>query len=164
MITIRKAGLIMAVSVLNIPTAAAAQSGPDAKHNQAVSMHASGPRLTTVARLHLESARERSASDPQAQHCLSTAGHLYYYAGDKSRARRLLGEAADVALRRGDVEYAGHALLSAAVIAQEAKDGGAVRRLIERAELLTEGPALSVSQRARIRARVARGEVVAGTR
>lgn len=154
------------VTGVSLPaTVMAAQSDPAAKHERALSMQASGSQLMAVARLHVESARGRAPADPQAQRCLSTAAHLHYYAGSRTQARRLLIEASEVALRRGDVEYAAHSLLTAAVIAQETKNASALEELVQRAELLAQGPALSIAQRAAILARIQRrGEIVAVTR
>jgi hypothetical protein len=145
---------------LGLPVPALAQVYGHDRHETAVSIQANASVLSALARMHVESARQRGSSDAQTQLCLSKAAHLQYYAGNPAQARRLLIEAAEVALERGDVEFAAHSLLSAAVVAQEIRDPGVVRDLVRRAELLALAPMLTDEQRARIESRISRGSSV----
>jgi hypothetical protein len=173
MITIRILLMVPLATALCMPAAAGAQdqiatrihSDAEAKHERALSMQANGSRLSSIARLHLESAYGRESSDPQAQQCLSTAAHLFYYAGDRRRAGKLLEEAGEFALRRGDIPYAANSFLLAAAVAQERRDDAALRKLVARTEVLASGPALNAVQRLAILSRIRRrGGVVAVSR
>lgn len=113
-----------------------------------------------AARLHIESARARSADDPQAVASLRAAGN-YIGSLRPSQASDLLSEAASRALAIGDLITAAHSYLdAAAVIAQSGKksytlsEAAQLERWITQAALLAESPLLDELDRGRILNRI----------
>ena len=113
-------------------------------------------RLRDAARLHRRSAELRAPEDPLGFRCLSEAGALAYFAGDRTGARADMAQAADHALARGDLRAAALAYLDAAWIAQEQKNPRQVWELGHRAEMLADSPLLGASDRAAILQRIRR--------
>ena len=121
-------------------------------------MYAGGYTRATrleAARLHVESAEARPASDAQAVASLRTAAR---HIGDldPDRAVRLLVRAAERAVAMGDVESAAHAYIDAAIALKESRseyteeDGARINAWHEKADLLSRSPLLTVSQRERL--------------
>lgn len=153
------------MSALCLPASVRAQSDPIAMHERALSVQASGPNLTAIADLHIQSARGRPRTDPQVQRCLYTAGHLYYYAGDLGKAFDLMVEASDAALDRGDAVWAANAFLIAAQIAVDDDRMADARSIVQRAEVLARGPAFNAVQRAAVLDRIVRtGRIIVAGR
>lgn len=130
-------------------TEARSLSPADQLHERAVEQ---GERGTidgwrSAARLHLESAAKRSASDGLAERCLHEAADLLYATGDLPGAQRAALASAEHAAARGDVIAAANSYLDAAVVAQDQRQPGAVREYVAKARLLVESPLLSEGQR-----------------
>ncbi len=128
----------------------------DSLHEAAVSLAQTTHRWRDAARLHRRSAELRAAEDVHGFRCLTEAAALAYAAGDRSRARADMADAARHALDRGDLRAAALAYLDAAWIAQEQKDPREVWELGRRAEILAASPLLGWSDRAAILGRIRR--------
>ena len=156
------AGVLLAI--FGMPEAAPAQYRlptlvsavqADSLHDAAAALVAAH-RLRDAARLHRRSAELRAPDDPLGFRCLSEAGALAYFAGDRTGARGDMAEAAAQALARGDLRAAALAYLDAAWIAQEQKNPRQVWELGHRAEMLADSPLLNASDRAAILQRIRR--------
>lgn len=108
-----------------------------------------------AAGLHVESARLRSAADPQTvASLLAAARHVGDL--DVGRTVRLLEEAAELAAATGDVERAAHVYLDAALFLNESRnvftqaESRQLSSLHHRANLLSRSPLLGDHQRQRI--------------
>lgn len=155
----------IALLALSVPSASAQGTDPsDAerllRQADAVEeeMYANGYTRATrmeAARLHLQSAEARAASDPQAITSLRTAAR---HIGDldPDRAASLLVRAAERAVAMGDVETAAHAYIDAAIMLKESRaeyteeDGTRITAWHAKANLLSRSPLLTVTQRARL--------------
>ncbi len=126
----------------------------DALHAEAVKFEGTLSAMRKVARLHEGSAALRTADDPQNFACLHTAALLRYYSGDRRAGGERMEEAADNASARGDVISAANAYIDAAIIAREFRDGERMLALSGKADLLTNSPLISESQRLALRERL----------
>lgn len=138
---------------------AATRSGPDPDRaeqlrDQAESLFSEPKQWKKAVRLLEQSAELRDASDPEAYDCLMYAGRIRAALGDLRGARQNLETAAAHALARGEVVDAANALIDAAHAAVGLKDAAGAQALVDRAELLTQSPLLSVEQRTLLEARL----------
>jgi hypothetical protein len=156
------AGALLAIAGLPDTAPAQYRLPPLVSSIQADSLHEAAAALVAshrwrdAARLHRRSAELRAADDPLGFRCLSEAAALAYATNDRSAARDDMAQAAEQALRRGDLRSAALAYLDAAWIAQEQKNRRQVWELGHRAELLADSPLLGGSDRAAILQRIRR--------
>lgn len=133
-------------------------SAADRLHDRAV---AAGERGTIdgwrdAARLHLESAAMRGASDPLGARCMHDAGSLYFALDDLAAAQKALAASAEHAAVRGDVVASANSYLDAALVAQQQRQNAIARTYVDKAMLLASSPLLSEKQRTSLLARVER--------
>ena len=114
---------------------------------EAEALYESPRKLKRAASLHEQEARLRSENDPRMVEALRQAGRLYTYAGNPARGRVLMQEAAEHALRRGDVLLAAHSYLDAAFLALRERDVERAMTLARNADLLALSPLLEASDR-----------------
>jgi hypothetical protein len=126
----------------------------DDLHARAASLFTRPDRYRVAADLLVRAAQVRAEDDAASVNELIVAGKLYAYANSIGTARRTLEEAAERALRFGDVVRAAHASLDAAFLAIQQADRNGVRELSARAERLAAAPHLSDTQRADILSRI----------
>ena len=107
-----------------------------------------------AARLYQKAAELRPADDHQKVLNLQQASLLLHYVGDDRMALTVMEEAAEVALRRGDVVAAAEARLDAAWLAGELKQRETAREHLEEARILSSSPLLGQSERSRILHRI----------
>jgi len=103
--------------------------------------------------LRRESAR-RTSYDPEAYTALALGARLYAYAGDLLDAERMMVEAGEAALARGEIAKAAHAFVDAAVAARISGRQERASSLAARARLLTHSPFLPSSERSAILHRI----------
>lgn len=123
--------------------------------DQAESLFSQPKQWKKAVRMLEQSAELRDASDPEAYECLVYAGRIRAAIGDLKGARVSLEKAAEHALARGELVDAANALIDAAHAAVALKDAKGAQALVDRAELLTQSPLLSVQQRSTLQARIA---------
>jgi hypothetical protein len=119
-------------------------------------------RTGKAAKLLRKAAALRPVGDPVAVTDLNLAGQLSYYAGDRRSAKATFLNAADAAIRIGDVLKAGHALIDVAHIAIELRDPSTAVTSIERAHLLASSPHLNPDERIQLVQRLSPMTVMAG--
>ncbi|HSJ31252.1 MAG TPA: hypothetical protein VK933_07445 [Longimicrobiales bacterium] len=154
-LTVALATILSAAPVLADQTAEVPDPERAAQlHAQAEALFSQPKQWKKAVRLLEQSAELRGAEDPEAYDCLVYAGRIRAAIGDFRAARSNMLKAADHAMARGAVIDAANALIDAAHAAVELKDARDARDLVERAELLTASPLLSMEQRARLRARL----------
>jgi hypothetical protein len=129
-------------------------------HQKALQLEEQGvtTRWPRAARLHIRSARLRTAEDPGAEHCLVHAANLLQHTRP-DEVFGLLIEAADRALARGDVLRAARWYLDAAGYVQErprrdATDVEQAVQAVDKAKLLAGSPLLSEAERNALLARL----------
>ncbi|NJD10837.1 MAG: hypothetical protein FIB01_10555 [Gemmatimonadetes bacterium] len=120
-------------------------------HAQALALQENQSMLVPAARLYLREAALRGDDDPQGVKCLTTAAHLFYYAGRRAEGRRVMEQAANAALAVGDINAAARTYLLAAWMAQADGRTGDTRRLAHEAEMLAASPLLAAVDRTAIR-------------
>ena len=155
--------LLSAVALsLALPMAARADgsSGPDKERAKLLRAKAEAlfdqpNEWRKAARLLEESAKLRTADDPEAYDCLLYAGRIRASMGDFDAAKGLLERAAEHALARGAVMDAAQAYVDAAFSAKAGLNSTAAAALIEKARLLTNSPLLSQDQRQNLLERIA---------
>lgn len=162
------AGALLAVAAS--PLAALAQQelqpvrvSPTEALVRAEALHAKGAkesesldRMKHASRLHQKSAELRAADDPRRAECMREAALLRYYAGDRRGATGLMERAAESAAVRGDVVVAAQSFSDAAIMAHETRQPARAWTLGVRADVLTNSPLLSESQRLALRERIVR--------
>jgi hypothetical protein len=126
------------------PVAAAAA---DRLKAEAEALYVTPRAYKRAASLHEEEARLRPVSDPRMVEALRQSGRLYTYAGNPAKGRALMQEAAETALRRGDVLLAAHSYLDAAFLALRARDVERALTLAKSADMLSWSPLLEASDR-----------------
>ncbi|MGH7506245.1 MAG: hypothetical protein ACRELX_11365 [Longimicrobiales bacterium] len=122
---------------------------------RAAELYSSPKQYRRAAAFLMEAAELRAAADPMRVKNKSLAARLYYYDGDKDRARSLLEQAADDAIAAGDVVTAADLYLDASYVAHEEKDGPEVLRLAAKAKLLMSSPLVDARSRDRVLSRIA---------
>lgn len=137
----------------NGSTPAEAARRAAALHQQALDAGAAG-KWHRSARLHERAAALHAADDPGGTQCLEYAANLYYFAGERATARRMLEAAADRSLARGDVATAADMSLKAGLVARDLGDGPGAGALTRRARLLASSPHLGAGERADILGRI----------
>lgn len=123
-------------------------------HAQALVLQQDQSRLVPAARLYVREAKLRGPEDPESVKCLTTAAHLLYYAGRHPGARRVMEQAAEAALERGDVLGSADIYLLAAWMAQTDGKKSETARLAHRAQLLAGSPLLASQESAALLTRV----------
>ena len=126
----------------------------DELHERAAALFTQPDRYREAGNLLVRAAHARAEDDVASVNELIVAGKLFAYANSIGIARRTLEEAAERALRFGDVVRAAHASLDAAFLAIQQADRNGVRELSARAERLAAAPHLSDTQRADILSRI----------
>lgn len=107
------------------------------------------------ARLFRQAADLRDDSDPMKVQSLRDASHMNFYAGRTSQALSDAAEAAQLALRQGDVVAAAHVHTDAAWLALEMGDRVTAEQHLADARLLAASPLLAQAQRADLMIRLA---------
>lgn len=157
--------MIIGAAALWLPTAAQAQSwASDAPavavaraiklHQKAVALYSQPEFAAEAARLHVQEAKLRSNGDPEAVENLMMAARLYGYAKLPRDARSTMEQAAERALKLGDVSTAAQAFLQAAFFAVDEKNADQTIRLAKKTMWVTKSPLLSAEQREAVRSRI----------
>jgi len=108
-----------------------------------------------AARLYRQAADLRDDSDPMKVQSLRNASRMNFYAGRTNRALSDAAEAAQLALRQGDVVAAAHVHMDAAWLALEMGDSVTAEQHLGDARLLAASPLLAQAQRADLMVRLA---------
>lgn len=135
-------------------SATAGSAAPDALVARATAWIDDADRRDDAARLLVEAAELRPASDPRVAEELTAAARLFFYAGDHARAQRTMERAGETALANGDVVAAAHALLDAAWIAREHGTTMKVRENALRARRLMGSPLVDQGTRESVLRRI----------
>lgn len=133
----------------------------DALQDSAARLHDQPARYSEAAWLYRESAALRPWADAQAVEALASAARLYGYANRFTDARKIMEQAAQRALARGDVVRASQANLDAAFFADRQGKKGLVARLGRSALALAESPLINEEQRSVILKRIKSSPAVA---
>ena len=163
-------GLIaIAVSLGPIPLSAGVLPGPvgdqeqEAKPNKAERLEAIAAELLSecdmetwvrAAELFETSARLRPEASKERIKNFKTAANLFASTGAKERARDLFQEAADEAWEMGDLAFAAHSYLDAAVLSAELKMGRHTINAARMANQIAGSPELPTADRAAIEQRI----------
>lgn len=155
-ITVALATILSAAPVLADQSAAHVPDPDRAAqlHKEAEALFSQPKQWKKAVRLLEQSAELRGADDAEAYACLVYAGRIRAAIGDYGAARSNMLKAADHAMARGAVIDAANALIDAAHASVALKDASGAQDLVERAQLLTASPLLSMEQRARLKARL----------
>jgi tetratricopeptide (TPR) repeat protein len=114
---------------------------------QAAALYQAPSKYKDAARLHERAAELRPAGDVKRVDNLVQAARLWYYAGAQSRAREVMVRAGDGALAAGDVVTAATTYLDAAFLYRDAGQPAEANRLIQKAQLLSNSPQITSSDR-----------------
>lgn len=107
-----------------------------------------------AAKLHMQAAALRPASDAKRVDNLRMAAMLYHYAGRLTNARQAMTQAGDAALAAGDVKTAADSYLDAAFLSSDEGVAEEANRLVRKAQLLTHSPLLTSQARNSILRRI----------
>ena len=110
--------------------------------------------LEIVARLHDRLITIRDVWDPDRAHCFVEQAALAAALGDQGRARKLLAQAVGQGIMTGNLGEAADASVTAAVLAAQAGDRGAVQRFRTTAENLALRHGLTREQSRHVLARL----------
>ncbi len=156
MATVRS-GLLAAVLVgLVLPAMAQAQGNAptaDQLEQRAQALHSAPPMYAVAAGLYKRAASLRAGDVDKAVDDLEMAGRLYSYAGEASRGRAAMEEAAELALEYGDVVTAANDYADAAFIAASQHSVRAAD-LAKRVLWLADTAPIAPEQRDEIRGRL----------
>jgi hypothetical protein len=153
-----EAATISMADETRIETAAPSTSNPERAAEleaQAWEMRDQINQRKQAARLYRQAAELRHDSDPMKVQSLRNASRMNFYAGRTNRALGDAAEAAQLALRQGDVVAAAHVHLDAAWLALEMGDSVSAEQHLADARLLAASPLLAQAQRADLMIRLA---------
>jgi hypothetical protein len=111
-------------------------------------------RIGKAATLLRKAAALRPVGDPVAVTDLTVAGQLFYYVGNLRTARTTSLNAAEAAIRIGDVLTAANTLIDVTHIAYVLRDASTALTSFERAELLARSPHLKPNERMQLMQRL----------
>jgi hypothetical protein len=163
-VTLAVPGAISAQTPLETVKITAARSAEaNALSEKAASLYSTSRKFKDAARLHMRAADLRAPGDAKGFDDLSMAAHLYWAAGDVSRAQESMERAAEHAAARGDIVAAARSYVDAGLLAIEDRHTDRVPELARKAELLASSPLLTEGQRAEIMRRVGSPKVAVGS-
>jgi hypothetical protein len=164
--TVRGTAAALILAILMIPGTVAAQAagGPTPEELRAAAelLFTTPNRHGEAAELLCREADLRSSEDPRGIEAELLCGKLYYYAGELTRSRHALEDAAERALAMGDVIRAAHAYMDASLVAELQGRPRAVASLAGQARMLARSPLLTPGQRLAIEGRI--GDMIPSTR
>jgi hypothetical protein len=147
---------------ISTPAAQQKQEGPVAKADRleavAMALLEEGEVDTweQVAELLEKAARHRPETSFRRAKNLRTAANLFSTIGATERARKLFEEAAEQASDLGELTFAAHAYVDAAVLSAQLKMGRHTIRATQRAEELAASPEMSRTDRLAVESRIER--------
>jgi hypothetical protein len=133
---------------------AAKRADPSALEAQARSLHDQPKQYRRAAELYLQASELRAPAEPQHVNDRKMAAQLFYYAGNVTRARGVMEQAAEGALAAGDVVHAAHLYLDASIMSRDDGAASDANRLANKADLLMKSPLVSATDKREVLNRI----------